>query len=253
MNVKLTPLGARAVLGMPARELASIVVDLRDVLGAASRELLDRRAAAVAWPDRFTALDDVLGRVVPGAGRRRRGSPGMARVGSERRRRPHRRAGGTTRVEPTPSRRALPRGVRRVAQGRGPGAALRPCAAPAAGGCSPEPGRRGGDLRLLRPGPPDPRMAGAGGVPRRRRGVRPSSSRASKTRTRLLHYLGFSLPSRDAVDARHAELIAAGYAGRAAPHDAFWASRYAVRPRRRRPRRRPHEPSGSDAPVVPGG
>jgi len=40
--------------------------------------------------------------------------------------------------------------------------------------------------------------------------------------------LGFSLPSREAVDARYAELTSAGYFGRQPPHDAFWGARYAI-------------------------
>jgi catechol 2,3-dioxygenase-like lactoylglutathione lyase family enzyme len=39
---------------------------------------------------------------------------------------------------------------------------------------------------------------------------------------------GFSLPTRDAVDARYAELTAAGYRGRQPPFDAFWGARYAI-------------------------
>jgi catechol 2,3-dioxygenase-like lactoylglutathione lyase family enzyme len=40
--------------------------------------------------------------------------------------------------------------------------------------------------------------------------------------------IGFSLASRDAVDAAYAELTAAGAVGRQAPYDAFWGARYAV-------------------------
>ncbi len=40
--------------------------------------------------------------------------------------------------------------------------------------------------------------------------------------------IGFSLPSREAVDDRYAELTAAGYAGRQPPFDAFWGARYAI-------------------------
>jgi catechol 2,3-dioxygenase-like lactoylglutathione lyase family enzyme len=40
--------------------------------------------------------------------------------------------------------------------------------------------------------------------------------------------LGFTLPSREAVDERYAELTAAGYTGRQPPYDAFWGARYAV-------------------------
>jgi catechol 2,3-dioxygenase-like lactoylglutathione lyase family enzyme len=40
--------------------------------------------------------------------------------------------------------------------------------------------------------------------------------------------LGFSLPTREAVDEVYAELTAAGYAGRQPPFDAFWGGRYAI-------------------------
>lgn len=40
--------------------------------------------------------------------------------------------------------------------------------------------------------------------------------------------IGFSLPSREAVDVSYAELTAAGYEGRQPPYDAFWGSRYAI-------------------------
>lgn len=40
--------------------------------------------------------------------------------------------------------------------------------------------------------------------------------------------IGFSLPSRAAVDEAYAELTAAGYQGRQPPFDAFWGRRYAI-------------------------
>jgi catechol 2,3-dioxygenase-like lactoylglutathione lyase family enzyme len=40
--------------------------------------------------------------------------------------------------------------------------------------------------------------------------------------------LGFSLPSREAVNERYQELTAAGYTGRQEPYDAFFGARYAV-------------------------
>jgi uncharacterized glyoxalase superfamily protein PhnB len=40
--------------------------------------------------------------------------------------------------------------------------------------------------------------------------------------------IGFALESREAVDARYAELTAAGYPGRQPPFDAFWGGRYAI-------------------------
>lgn len=40
--------------------------------------------------------------------------------------------------------------------------------------------------------------------------------------------VGFALPSREAVDARYAQLIAAGYGGPQPPYDTFWGARYAI-------------------------
>lgn len=40
--------------------------------------------------------------------------------------------------------------------------------------------------------------------------------------------IGFSLPSREAVDDKYAELVAAGHKGRQPPYDAFWGTRYAI-------------------------
>jgi catechol 2,3-dioxygenase-like lactoylglutathione lyase family enzyme len=40
--------------------------------------------------------------------------------------------------------------------------------------------------------------------------------------------IGFSLPTREVVDERYAELTSAGYLGRQPPFDAFWGARYAI-------------------------
>ena len=40
--------------------------------------------------------------------------------------------------------------------------------------------------------------------------------------------IGFSLPSRQAVDDRYVALTEAGYRGRQPPFDAFWGARYAI-------------------------
>lgn len=40
--------------------------------------------------------------------------------------------------------------------------------------------------------------------------------------------IGFSLPTREAVDERYMELTAAGHLGRQPPFDAFWGARYAI-------------------------
>ena len=60
VHVQVTPLGARALFGLPARELASQVVPLDAVLGRLGDELVDRLAAAEYWVDRFAVFDDVL-------------------------------------------------------------------------------------------------------------------------------------------------------------------------------------------------
>lgn len=40
--------------------------------------------------------------------------------------------------------------------------------------------------------------------------------------------IGFRVPSREAVDALHDEVVAAGHPSRQEPHDAFWGARYAI-------------------------
>jgi AraC-like DNA-binding protein len=56
----LSPLGSRAVLGMPAAELAGLDVHGHDVLGGFAAELRDRLRAAATWDDRFAILDRAL-------------------------------------------------------------------------------------------------------------------------------------------------------------------------------------------------
>jgi AraC-like DNA-binding protein len=68
IRIELTPLGARAVLGLPAGAVAERVVALRDVLGRDGDELLDRLHAAGTWAARFAILDEVLARRVWVAG-----------------------------------------------------------------------------------------------------------------------------------------------------------------------------------------
>ncbi len=57
VNVELSPLGARSLLGVRAGELASRVVALEDVLGRRGVELPERLAHAGSWPQRFDVLD----------------------------------------------------------------------------------------------------------------------------------------------------------------------------------------------------
>ena len=67
IQLSLTPLGTRRLLGVPAGELASVDVDLADVLGPLGTELVERVRAAGTWDDRFAAADHVLRRAA-GAG-----------------------------------------------------------------------------------------------------------------------------------------------------------------------------------------
>jgi AraC-like DNA-binding protein len=63
MRLSLTPLGARAIFGMPSTALAHDLVHLDDVLGRLGAELVDRMRGAETWPERFVTLDAVLARV----------------------------------------------------------------------------------------------------------------------------------------------------------------------------------------------
>lgn len=62
IQISLTPLGARTLLGMPTSELGDRVVDLRDVIGSDAVELHERIAAESSWTDRFAVCDDVFAR-----------------------------------------------------------------------------------------------------------------------------------------------------------------------------------------------
>ena len=63
IRLSLTPLGARAIFGMPSAALAHDLVHLDDVLGRVGAELVDRIRGAETWPERFVTLDAVLARV----------------------------------------------------------------------------------------------------------------------------------------------------------------------------------------------
>ena len=60
IQVALRPLGARALLGLPAGELAGIDVPADAVLGGVCAELRDRVRTAARWPERFAILDEFL-------------------------------------------------------------------------------------------------------------------------------------------------------------------------------------------------
>ncbi|WP_344941993.1 helix-turn-helix domain-containing protein [Sphaerisporangium flaviroseum] len=60
VQLALSPLGARALLGVPAGELRNLVVDGADVLGRTAHELHDRLNAVASWAERFMILDELL-------------------------------------------------------------------------------------------------------------------------------------------------------------------------------------------------
>ncbi len=60
IQLLLSPLGARALLGMPAAELASIDVDGSEVLGPLAEQIRQRITTAGDWPARFGVLDRLL-------------------------------------------------------------------------------------------------------------------------------------------------------------------------------------------------
>src|SRR5690606_37959834 len=70
--VQLTPLGSRALLGTPARELWNLSIEAADLLGPAGLELWDRlqeppaSTGPAAWWERFATCDEVLERVLAG-------------------------------------------------------------------------------------------------------------------------------------------------------------------------------------------
>jgi AraC-like DNA-binding protein len=60
IEVRLTPLGARALFGLPMHELTNRVVELDDLLGRRGEELIARLWDAGSWERRFTVLDEAI-------------------------------------------------------------------------------------------------------------------------------------------------------------------------------------------------
>ncbi len=61
--IELTPLGSRALFGMPAGELWNLSVELGEVVGSTGRELWERLQHTAGWQARFALCDAVLGRL----------------------------------------------------------------------------------------------------------------------------------------------------------------------------------------------
>ncbi|MBF6448853.1 helix-turn-helix transcriptional regulator [Nocardia elegans] len=60
IQLAVTPLGARALFGIPAGELGEWIVDLSDLLGPEAERLRGRIAATSDWRARFAVLDEVF-------------------------------------------------------------------------------------------------------------------------------------------------------------------------------------------------
>jgi AraC-like DNA-binding protein len=69
IEVNLTPIAARRLLGVPMSELANRVVGLEDVLGHGAAELVERLAGTPGWQARFALLDAVLAARLDGRAR----------------------------------------------------------------------------------------------------------------------------------------------------------------------------------------
>lgn len=61
MQIDLTVLGARRLLGVPMSEIANRSIALEDVLGRDARVLVERVAEARGWPERFELVERALG------------------------------------------------------------------------------------------------------------------------------------------------------------------------------------------------
>jgi AraC-like DNA-binding protein len=69
IQLGLSPLGARALLGLPAGELADIDLDAAELLGPLAHEIRERVLQQRSWPARFAVLDRMLlSRIGAGAG-----------------------------------------------------------------------------------------------------------------------------------------------------------------------------------------
>jgi AraC-like DNA-binding protein len=60
LQVDLTPLGARRLLGLPMSELANRTVPIDDVFGRFGRDLVQRVGDALGWQTRFALVDETL-------------------------------------------------------------------------------------------------------------------------------------------------------------------------------------------------
>lgn len=92
LELKFTPAGARAILGLPLNELGGKIVGIADLLGRDGEELTARLQEAPSWEARFDLVEEFLARraadappptpVVGQALRRLRETEGRIRIGA---------------------------------------------------------------------------------------------------------------------------------------------------------------------------
>ena len=167
LQLRLTWRGARALLGVPAGELAGDTVDLAALLGRRTGALLDRLAARPGWARAVRPAGRRAGRrwpwtAGPSDGVRPEVGYAWDRLTADRRQPAHRRAGRRGRLEPPAPGQPVPGRDRADPESRRPGDPLRAGLRPAARAGPPGPGRGGRRRRLRRPGPPGPRLPGPG-------------------------------------------------------------------------------------------
>ncbi|AYF72683.1 AraC family transcriptional regulator [Nocardia yunnanensis] len=68
VQLGLTPLGCRALFGVPTAALGSWIVDLAELLGPRAAELRERLSLVRSWPQRFAVIDEILLRQVSPVG-----------------------------------------------------------------------------------------------------------------------------------------------------------------------------------------
>ncbi len=181
VQVQLSPLGARALLGLPAGELAGRDLVADDVLGRVAVELHERMRAATDWPARFAILDQLLldradldqqvtpdiaeaWRLLLRSGGQVRAADLADHVGWSPRYLQRRLLAETGLTPKAAARVTRFDRARRILQRQASGGA-------AAGGGDGggrgggHAGRYRGRVRLLRPGPPGPRVPRAGWLP----------------------------------------------------------------------------------------
>lgn len=62
IQIALSPVGARAILGLPAGELASVDAEGSEVFGELAAQIRQRVQEAVSWEGKFAVLDELLSR-----------------------------------------------------------------------------------------------------------------------------------------------------------------------------------------------